>query len=374
VEQGLGKGDRPRVAVFVGTRPEIIKMRSIIRTLQSDRRLDLLCVHTGQHYDWSISGRFFRELSLPTPNSFLNVGSGSHGRQTAEIIRKSERALVQSKPAIVLVEGDTNSSLGVTIAASKLNIPVGHVEAGCRSFDMTMPEEINRKMISDCASLNFAPTTYCVRNLMRERIVPATIFLTGHPIVDLVLAMRPLVRTSGVLHRLRLQPRMYALLTIHRQENTDDPQRLEGILRGLSSLPLKVVFPVHPRTGQRLRRYDLSDLIKNFIAVSPLGYADTLRLIKEARIVLTDSGGIQQEAYLFKTPCITLRDSTEWMETVRAGMNFLAGSDSSRILRTVNRVLRLAPELKHPRAFPNLFGKGNAAGTIVRILKAFTGV
>lgn len=349
-------------------------MRSVIRALQSDRRLDLRCVHTGQHYDWNISGRFFRELSLRSPDLFLNVGSGPHGRQTAEIIRKAERALIELRPATVLVEGDTNSALGVSIAASKLKIPVGHVEAGCRSFDMTMPEEINRKMISDCASLNFAPTTHCARNLMREGIVPATIHLTGHPIVDLVRAMRPLMRSSRVLYRLGLQPRKYALLTIHREENTEDRQRLEGILRALSSLPLTVVFPIHPRTEHRIRRYGLSALVRNIIVVSPLGYADTLHLIEEACIVLTDSGGIQQEAYLCKTPCITLRDNTEWIETVRAGMNFLAGYDSSRIIRTVNRVLRLVPELKHQHGLPDVFGKGNAAGTIVRILRTFIGV
>lgn len=277
-----------------------------------------------------------------------------------------------SNPAMALVEGDTNSSLGVSVAAAKLGIPLGHIEAGCRSFDVTMPEEINRKMISDCSSLNFAPTRDCVKNLRREGVRDETIYLTGHPIVDLFQEMNPLAERSTLLRKLGFEPAEYVLLTIHRQENTDDAKRLERILRGISALPIQVIFPIHPRTQQRIGKYGLSHLLKDVHVVTPLGYADTLHLIEKAAAVLTDSGGIQQEAYLSRTPCITLRENTEWVETVQLGKNFLVGSNISKISRAFKIARALRPKWKNDR--PRAIFGNDATRKIVGIIENFLGV
>jgi len=364
------KANKPKVAVFVGTRPEIIKMCSTIRALEASRAFDFVFVHTGQHYDWAVSKSFLEEFSLPNPDFFLNVRSGTHGQQTARIIERSERVLTRAKPSLVLVEGDTNSALGVAIAASKLKVPVGHVEAGCRSFDTAMPEELNRKMIADCSSLNFAPTTRCARNLRREGIPPKAIFSTGHPLVDLFRTIRRRVDQSRVLETLNIEPTGYTLVTVHRQENTDDRHRLESILRAISSLTIPVIFPIHPRTNRKIVDYRQSRFLKNVTVTPPLRYADTLQLIRNAAVVLTDSGGIQQEAYLFRTPCVTLRTTTEWIETVYSGMNFLAGPSSREIIRLATAAAQNRDAIRK-RRHPSYFGKGDATSRILRIIMSF---
>lgn len=345
-------------------------MCPVVRALRGDEEVDLIFVHTAQHYDWNISERFLKELDLPSPHFFLNVRSGTHGHQTAKVIEQSESVLAKTRPSVVLVEGDTNSALGVSLASSKLNIPIGHVEAGCRSFDNAMPEETNRKMIADCSAFNFAPTRQCVKNLRREGVFPATIYFTGHPIVDLYLMMKPAIQKVDAPGKFGIKPENYALLTLHRQENTDDRQRLRSILRGVSSLPVPVIFPIHPRTRKRIAKYRLFGFLRNTIVTAPLGYLDTLSLIQKATVVLTDSGGVQQESYLLRTPCVTLRETTEWVETVHSRMNFLAGSTSSGITKTVKEVIKIRDTF-HKRRITDCFGSGDAAHKILRIVKKF---
>jgi len=317
-----------KIAVVIGTRPEIIKMQPIIKELENRQpTVKQYLVHTGQHYDWNLSQVFIDELDLPKPDVFLNVKSGSHAVQTARTIVRCEEFFQKIKPNIVLVEGDTNSALGASLAAAKLRIPIGHIEAGCRSFDKNMPEEINRLLITDLATLHFAPTRTCFQNLVREGIGKEYIFLTGHPIVDVLDYMKNRL-SRKIIKKFNLKSRDYYFVTIHRAENVDERVILEDLLKALCRLAdnNKVIFPIHPRTSKSINRFRLKKYLKNVIVVEPVKYSDSLGLIKHAKIVLTDSGGIQQEATLLHTPCITLRQMTEWVETVKFGVNFLARS------------------------------------------------
>jgi UDP-N-acetylglucosamine 2-epimerase len=312
----------PRIGVFVGTRPEIIKLAPVIRDLNK-RTDDIAVIHTGQHYDWEMSEQFFKELNIAEPNQFLGVGSGAQGLQLSKVISSAEACLVKRKIKLAVVEGDTNSALGVALAAAKNNVQLAHVEAGCRSFDKTMPEEMNRILIADCADINLAPTENCVQNLRNEGIPQRKVTLTGHPLVTLIKNVREKIRMSTVNQSLALKKRGYVIATAHRKENVDDPRRLRSILKSLSDLPTTVVFPIHPRTRDNIKKFKLSTLLKPIHSTPPLGYLDTLRLIEDAEAVITDSGGIQQEAFLLKTPCLTIRKTTEWIETIQGGGNFL---------------------------------------------------
>lgn len=313
-----------RIAVFVGTRPEIIKMATVAAELQ--KRLsgeEFSLVHTGQHYDWEMSEQFLQELDIPKPDEFLGVGSGSQGDQLAKTVKLTEDFLQKQHVKLVAVEGDTNSALGVALAAAKNDIAVAHVEAGCRCFDKSMPEEINRVLIADCADLNLAPTKNCVGNLLREGIPKRRVVLSGHPLVTLLKQVASRIDASTIQRKLSVSKGKYALLTTHRQENVDDKGRLKSILDAAGTLPTKIVFPIHPRTEKNVQRFGLNVLLKPFKKVAPLGYLDTLRLVRDAELVITDSGGLQQEAFLFRTPCITLRERTEWIETLEGGGNLL---------------------------------------------------
>ena len=358
------------VAVVLGTRPEIIKMARVVHELQR-RGLDFRLVHTGQHYDYEMSQVFFEELNVPAPDEYLGVMSGSHGYQTARIIERSEKVLGDMKPDMVLIEGDTNSAMGVALASAKIKIPVGHVEAGCRSFDPWMPEEINRKVIADCAQLHFAPTKTAYENLLREGVPEEAVFLTGHPLVDLLEWIRPKVRSSKVLEELGLEEKEYALLTVHREENVENEARLRSIVAAISKVDLEVVFPAHPRTRKKLASYGLGNLLgSNVRLIEPQPYSSTLRLIEGARVVFTDSGGIQQESYLLGVPCITLRERTEWVETVELGVNFLAGASEDGILKAYERVLSRESDIKKKLAASkkDIFGDGTAARKIVDLV------
>lgn len=313
----------PEIAIFVGTRPEIIKMAPVIWDLRKRASLNVPIVHTGQHYDSEMSEQFIRELDIPEPSQFLGVGSGSQGQQLSKVVVSAENYLTSERIDLAVVEGDTNSALGVALAASKNNIPLAHVEAGCRSFDKTMPEEINRVLIADCADLNLAPTKNCLKNLQNEGIPDARIYLSGHPIVTLLTHVRGDIIRSDIRKQLHLKKRGYVLVTTHRQENVDSPQQLRSILESLEDLPTTVVLPIHPRTKKNLAAFKLAGLLKRLRTTKPLGYLDTLRLILDAEAVITDSGGIQQEAFLLGTPCLTIRKTTEWIETVEKGGNFL---------------------------------------------------
>lgn len=363
---------RTRVTAFVGTRPELIKMEPVLRELKSRPEVDLQFVHTGQHYDYNMSAIFIKELDLPEPDLYLGVKTNLPGEQIAKIVARSEKVMRERRPNIVIVLGDTNSALGAAIAAAKNGVAVGHVEAGCRSFEREMPEEQNRVLIADIASHNFAPTQNCYGNLLREGLGKDSVYLTGHPIVDLLKRLSG--RLNGTLiGKWGLSPRKYYLVTVHRQDNVETVEKLRSILEAVGELSecSKVIFPVHPRTLKVMRKHHFSRLLKNTIVTEPLGYIESLALIRNASVILTDSGGIQQEAAILGSPCVTLRERTEWVETVEAGVNFLAGHDAERIITTVKRLEGyIDGRQSWGRTAQDLFGKFPVAPRIADIIES----
>lgn len=318
-----------------------------------------LIVHTGQHYDHAMSKVFFEEMGIPAPAVNLAIGSASHGKQTGEMLIGIEEVLLREKPDIVLVYGDTNSTLGGALAAVKLGIRLAHVESGLRSFNRTMPEEHNRVLTDHCADLLLCPTETAIRNLAAEGIRRG-VELVGDTMYDAVMRFAEVARTrSTLLRELGLAAREFSLATVHRPYNTDDPAVLARLLEGFGRMREKVVFPVHPRTRQRL---DTAAIPANVRCIPPVGYFDMLALEQHARVILTDSGGVQKEAFFFGVPCITLRPETEWVETVETGWNVIAGSDPERIRAA-------AIEHEWPAGPPPaIFGAGDAAERITAVL------
>lgn len=324
---------------IVGARPQFIKVGPILRAIAKHNRehpqraIHEVLVHTGQHYDYTMSRVFFEELELKEPDYHLGVGSGTHGSQTGEMLKRIEDVLLKEKPDLVMVYGDTNSTLAGALAAAKLHIPVAHVEAGLRSFNKTMPEEINRVLTDHISDLLFCPTQTAVENLEREGITKG-VHLVGDVMYDSVLYNVQLAeKRSEILERLHLQPKGYALATVHRAENTDHPERLRSIFQALETIAadgLPVVVPLHPRTRKRLSALNLP--FNRLQIIEPVSYLEMLLLEKSAKIILTDSGGVQKEAFFFKVPCVTVRDETEWVETVELGWNVLVGCDPERIV------------------------------------------
>jgi UDP-N-acetylglucosamine 2-epimerase (non-hydrolysing) len=324
-----------KIVSIVGARPQFIKCAPVLRELRKDHEECL--VHTGQHYDPEMSDIFFDELEIPRPDYNLGVGSGSHGKQTGEILAKTEEVLLKEKPGLVLVYGDTNSTLAGALAAAKLHIPVAHVEAGLRSFDHTMPEEINRVVTDHISDLLFCPTQTSVDNLAAEGITKG-VHLVGDVMADALAYNRDIAqKKSRILETLVLTGKAYYVLTVHRASNTDSRENLTSIIRAIGEAGVPVVFPVHPRTRKYLQEYGLlKSLPANIQLIEPLGYLDMIRLMGSAQKILTDSGGMQKEALMLGVPCITLRENTEWVETVEAGWNVLVGADNCRILKTIN--------------------------------------
>jgi UDP-GlcNAc3NAcA epimerase len=346
-----------KVTTIVGARPQFVKAAPVARALREAGHTETL-VHTGQHYDDVMSKVFFQELGLAEPAVNLEVGSGPHGRQTGTMLARLEEVLVERRPDWVLVYGDTNSTLAGALAAVKLGIRVAHVEAGLRSFNRTMPEEHNRVLTDHCADLLLCPTRTAVEQLRREGIERG-VHLVGDPMYDAVLSNIDRARTRPPLTP-GLAPRGYLLATIHRPYNTDDPVVLRRVIEALDAIGEPVVFPVHPRTRARLA--DLRDLrLERVRLVDPVGYLDMLRLLGDCRLVLTDSGGVQKEAYFLGVPCVTLRPETEWVETVEAGWNVLVGDDPARIVAAART---FAPRGERPACF----GDGRAAAAIVAAL------
>jgi len=365
-----------KVTLVLGTRPQIIKSALLIHYLYRDSEVNFILVHTGQHYDYEMSRVFFEELGLPNPHYNLGVSSGSHAWQTAMIMLRLEEVLARERPDLVVVPGDTNSTLAGALTTVKMGIPVAHVEAGARSYDMRMPEEINRKVVDHISALLFTPTKNCTKNLLREGIDRERIFEVGDTMYDVLLHQLPKVDKSDILHQLGLKPREYIFLTIHRQENADSFENLANIVRALSELrEFTIVFPVHPRTRKRLVEFNLLSKLEalgHIKLINPVGYIESLALIKNARLVLTDSGGIQKEAFWLKTPCITLRENTEWIETVEIGVNRLVGADPIKIVNTVKEVLENESEIRiKNETAQNPFGDGRASERIVDVLKQF---
>ena len=336
-----------KIVSVVGARPQFIKCAPVSREIRKEHHEIL--VHTGQHYDPEMSDVFFEELQIPRPDYNLDVGSGSHGKQTGEILEKVEDVLIREKPDLVLVYGDTNSTLAGALAAAKLHIPVVHVEAGLRSFDRTMPEEINRILTDHISDLLFCPTKTAVNNLRNEGIIKG-VHLVGDVMVDaLEFTMKIAEDRSHVLDRLGVTPKKYLVLTVHRPSNTDSRVHMENIIGGLGDGGIPVVFPVHPRTRKYLEDYGMWDrLPENFMVTEPLGYLDMIRSMGSAQKIVTDSGGIQKEAYMLGVPCVTLRENTEWVETLRGGWNILVGADREKILTALNNPL---PTTSHAHLF-----------------------
>jgi UDP-N-acetylglucosamine 2-epimerase len=354
------------ILFVVGTRPQIIKSMPVIHEA-IQQGLTTRIIHTGQHYDHTLSQIFFDELSSPEPIANLNVGSGSHVFQTAEIMLQLEKYLISEKPSLVLVPGDTNSAIAGALASVKLGISVAHLESGARCYDMKMAEEINRRLIDHCAQILFAPTSNCKKNLEKESVT-GEIYLTGDTMYDIFLKFENRVKECSILNKLNLAEKEYAILTLHRAENVDNPVRLRNILKGIRETKTKIVFPIHPRTKNRLKEHGISLEDSSISVIDPVSYIEMLKLLKHAKFVLTDSGGLQKEAFWSKTPCITLRDSTEWIETVETGVNQVAGADAKRITQAIKTVEENYDEIR--RKFrENPFGEGNAAKKIVKILK-----
>jgi len=353
-----------KVAVILGTRPEIIKMSPIIRELERQKK-DYLILHTGQHYSYKLDRVFFEQLRLPPARYNLEAGSGSAAEQTGKILTGVEKVLEQEKPSIVLVQGDTNSVLAGALAAVKLHIKVGHVEAGLRSYDRNMPEEINRVLTDHCSDYLFAPTEKSAAILRGEGIPPDRIFVTGNTIVDAVYQNREIAREkAGVLAGLGLQPKGYFLVTLHRQENVDDRARFTAILDGIhqvaSEFALPVIYPIHPRSRKMLTEFGLKP--EGIRLIEPVDFLDFLELESSARLVLTDSGGVQEETCILGVPCVTLRDNTERPETIEVGANILAGTSPDSIARCA-RVM-----LGQDKRWHNPFGDGRTSEKIVKIL------
>jgi UDP-N-acetylglucosamine 2-epimerase len=349
-----------KVLTVVGARPQFIKAAPVSRALRAAGHTEFL-VHTGQHYDYKLSRVFFEEMRLPAPAVNLEVGSGSHGWQTGQMLMGLEMTMQQQRPDRVLVYGDTNSTIAAALAACKLQLPLAHVEAGLRSFNRTMPEEHNRVLTDHCADQLFCPTQTAVENLAREGLTRG-VHLVGDTMLDAVLQFAEVARQrSAILDQLGVRPREYLLATLHRPYNTDVPANLRDILRAFAATGEQVVFPVHPRTRQKIAELDgaLSETAANVKMIEPVGYLDMLMLEQHARLILTDSGGMQKEAYFFGVPCVTLRPETEWVETVEAGWNVIAGAEREQIMRAVTE--HVWPD-KEP---PQVFGDGQAAQKIV---------
>lgn len=361
-----------RVATIVGARPQFIKAAAVSRAVKAFNetagavQIDERIIHTGQHYDEGMSQVFFDELHIPRPEVNLGVGSGPHGWQTGAMLERLERTLLDMQPHWVLVYGDTNSTLAGALAAAKLHVPVAHVEAGLRSFNRRMPEEINRVVADHLSAVLFCPTAAAVHHLASEGITRG-VHPVGDVMYDSVLFNLDLAqRSSRVLERLGLAPKSFYLATVHRAENTDDPDRLRGILAAFRDIGRPIVLPLHPRTQKTLGA-GRAGVAGHVRVIEPVGYLDMLILEKNARLILTDSGGVQKEAYWFDVRCVTLRDETEWVELVEAGCNRLAGADPAAILAAV-AAFEAGGGPVSDGGRGDLYGDGHSAEKIVRIL------
>lgn len=365
---------RISVTTVVGARPQFVKAAAVSRAIEqfngsgTSVRIDERIIHTGQHYDDNMSRVFFEQLHIPQPAVNLEVGSGPHGAQTGLMLQRIEAILVENRPNWVLIYGDTNSTLAAALAASKLHIPIAHVEAGLRSFNRVMPEEINR-IVADCLStLLLCPTRTAVENLAREGM-SGGVRQVGDVMYDSVLHNAALAGGDGeIVEKLGLTSKGYYLATIHRAENTDDPARLKGLVQALQQLSRPTVLPLHPRTRKTLGE-SLAQLEHQVKVIDPVSYLDMLKLEQNARIILTDSGGVQKEAYWFDVPCVTLRDQTEWVELVEGGCNLLAGADPAAVDRAV-RSFEAAGAVLPANRPRNLYGDGHSAARIVEGLAA----
>jgi len=384
-----------KLITIVGARPQFIKAAAVSRAIQAfnkkRKRIREILVHTGQHYDYMMDKVFFEELELPKSDYHLGVGSGSHARQTGIMLEKIEAVLQKEKPEVVMVYGDTNSTLSGALVAAKLNIPVAHVEAGLRSYNRTMPEEINRLLTDHLSTFLFCPTDQAVRNLLKEGIKNREgriVKNVGDVMYDSILYYSKIAeKKSAILHGLNLvNPQsvppgrdnpQYYLATLHRAENTDDPKKLNSILKALNEIGrnTSVVLPLHPRTKKMMKVHHLFSF-KNIKFIEPVSYLGMLKLEKNAKAILTDSGGVQKEAYWLKVPCFTLREETEWVETVKSGWNVLVGTRMKRIVKEVSHQEGRRSKTRLFERYPKekeIFGDGKASQKIVQFLVKYFG-
>jgi len=362
-----------KFVTIVGARPQFIKAAAVSRAIvahngkKTDCTLEEKIVHTGQHYDENMSKVFFDELEIPRPDYNLGVGSGSHGEQTGNMLQKIEQVLVREKPGFVIVYGDTNSTLAGALAAAKLHIPVAHVEAGLRSFNRKMPEEINRILADHVSDLLFCPTEAAVKNLSNEGISNG-VYQVGDVMYDSILFYAKKAKTieQEILKQLDLHSKSYYLATVHRAENTDDSDRLRSIFDGFNNISVPecpTLLPLHPRTKKKLSELGLvcSDCVR---IIEPVSYLEMIALEQNARAILTDSGGIQKEAYWFKVPCVTLREETEWVETVQSGWNIIVGTDGQSIINAISSADKL-----NDVCHKTMYGNGDASNRICEIIQ-----
>lgn len=358
-----------KIISVVGARPNFMKVAPLYIEFQklNNSNVNHLICHTGQHYDEKMSKLFFEELELPQPDYYLGVGSGSHAEQTARIMIEFEKVLIKEKPELVIVVGDVNSTIACSLTAVKMGIKVAHVESGLRSFDRQMPEEINRILTDSIADYLFVTEKSGIENLMNEGIDSSKIFFVGNVMIDSLINYLPKIQTSQIFPKLNIEKGTYSLITLHRPSNVDSKEKLKELIELLGEVSKnhKVVFPIHPRTKNNLLKYDLfKHLNHNIITTDPLGYIDFISLIKYSNFVLTDSGGIQEEATYLGVPCVTLRNTTERPITVEVGTNYLVGEDLSQAKKYINEIL--AGNRKQSK-IPDLWD-GKAAERIVKIL------
>lgn len=349
-----------KILTIIGARPQFIKAAPVSRVLR--KHIDEKIIHTGQHYDANMSDIFFEELHIPKPDYHLGVGSGNHGKQTGEMMAKIEEIVLNEQPGYLMVYGDTNSTLAGALVAAKLHVPVIHIEAGLRSFNKKMPEEINRIMTDHVSEFLFCPTDTAVENLTNENITH-NVFNIGDVMYDAVLYNQELAKEkSTILEEAGLKSKEYHLITIHRAENTDDVEKMKNILEAFSKMEETKVWPIHPRTKHKLADYGLHlEEVPNLKVIDPVGYLDMLTLEANAKKIVTDSGGVQKEAYFMKVPCVTIREQTEWVETLEGEANILTGTDTDKILAAVQKEV-------HPE-YKEVFGDGQASEKIVELLK-----
>ena len=359
-----------KILTIVGARPQFIKAAALSREFKNHTNIEEVILHTGQHFDHNMSDVFFEEMQIPHPKYNLNINSLSHGAMTGRMLEKIENILIFEKPDYLLVYGDTNSTLAGALAAKKLEIQVVHVEAGLRSFNMTMPEEINRILTDRISDVLFCPTPSAIENLKKEGFssFDISIYNVGDVMQDTALFYEKKAdQSSDILNLSHIKKNQYYLCTLHRAENTNNMERLESIIKGLNNLAsdYRIVLPIHPRTKKLLNKFKLNENIK---IIDPVGYFDMIQLIKNSRLVITDSGGLQKEAYFFNKFCVTTRDQTEWIELVNHGYNKIVGADSKKIIDSVNY---FESQTFHKEI--ELYGGGNAAkGIVSNLIKHFS--